>query len=107
MRPDNVISAEAVPGNSGRLGIVRDGRSYTMAVAKRAERLSNRKGGPAFNTAKAPLNDQRRLSMRRELNPVESRGGVVSGRVMLVLLSSSVGAIIALALAWALFIRPH
>jgi hypothetical protein len=45
--------------------------------------------------------------MRRELNPVESRGGVVSGRVMLVLLSSSVGAIIALALAWALFIRPH
>ena len=45
--------------------------------------------------------------MRREINPVESRGGVVSGRVMLVLLSSVVGAIIALGLAWALFIRPH
>jgi hypothetical protein len=45
--------------------------------------------------------------MRREISPVESRGGVISGRVMLVLLSSSVGAIIALGLAWALFIRPH
>ncbi len=45
--------------------------------------------------------------MRREVSPVESRGGVVSGRVMLVLLSSVVGAVIALGLAWALFIRPH
>ena len=45
--------------------------------------------------------------MRREISPVESRGGVVSGRVMLVLLSSVVGAVIALGLAWALFIRPH
>lgn len=45
--------------------------------------------------------------MRREVNPVESRGGVVSGRIMLVLASSVVGAIIALALAWAFFIRPH
>ncbi len=45
--------------------------------------------------------------MRREISPVESRGGVVSGRVMLVLASSFVGAIVALALAWALFIRPH
>jgi hypothetical protein len=45
--------------------------------------------------------------MRREVSPVESRGGVVSGRIMLVLVSSFVGAIIALGLAWALFIRPH
>jgi hypothetical protein len=45
--------------------------------------------------------------MRREISPVESRGGVVSGRVMLVLLSSSIGAVIALGLTWALFIRPH
>ena len=45
--------------------------------------------------------------MQREVTPVESRSGVVSGRVMLVLISSFVGAIIALGLAWALFIRPH
>jgi hypothetical protein len=45
--------------------------------------------------------------MRREISPVESRGGVVSGRVFLVLISSFLGAIIALGLAWALFIRPH
>ena len=45
--------------------------------------------------------------MRREISPVESRGGVVSGRVILVLLSSFVGAVIALGLTWALFIRPH
>jgi len=45
--------------------------------------------------------------MRREISPVESRGGVVSGRVMLVLAVSFVGAIIALGLAWALFVRPH
>jgi hypothetical protein len=45
--------------------------------------------------------------MRREISPVESRGGVVSGRVFLVLVSSFLGAVIALGLAWALFIRPH
>ena len=45
--------------------------------------------------------------MQRELTPTESRSGVVSGRVFLVLLSSFFGAIIALGLAWALFIRPH
>ncbi|MFI5031222.1 MAG: hypothetical protein ACHQPH_11030 [Reyranellales bacterium] len=44
--------------------------------------------------------------MRREISPVESRGGVVSGRVFLVLLFSFIGAIIALGLAWAFFIRP-
>ena len=45
--------------------------------------------------------------MRREVSPVESRGGVVSGRVLLVLISAFLGAVIALGLAWALFIRPH
>jgi hypothetical protein len=44
--------------------------------------------------------------MQPELTPTESRSGVVSGRVLLVLVSSFVGAIIALGLAWALFIRP-
>jgi hypothetical protein len=41
--------------------------------------------------------------MQREVNPVEARGGVVSGRVLLVLVSSFVGALIALGLIWALF----
>jgi nitrogen fixation protein FixH len=45
--------------------------------------------------------------MQREVTPVESRGGVVSGRVMLVLISSFIGAVIALGLAWALFVGPH
>lgn len=44
--------------------------------------------------------------MRRDLTPNDSRGGVVSGRVILVLMSSFAGAVIALGLAWALFIRP-
>ena len=44
--------------------------------------------------------------MQRELTPTESRSGVVSGRVFLVLISSFVGAVIALGLAWALFLRP-
>ena len=44
--------------------------------------------------------------MQRELTPTESRSGVVSGRVLLVLISSFAGAVIALGLAWALFLRP-
>jgi hypothetical protein len=44
--------------------------------------------------------------MQRELTPTESRSGVVSGRVFLVLVSSFAGAVIALGLAWALFLRP-
>jgi len=44
--------------------------------------------------------------MQRELNPVESRNGVISERVLLVLVSSFVGALIALGLSWA-FLLPH
>ena len=43
--------------------------------------------------------------MRRDLTPNDSRSGVVRGRVILVLMSSFAGAIIALGLSWALFIR--
>ncbi len=43
--------------------------------------------------------------MQRELTPTEARSGIVSGRVFLVLASSFIGAVIALGLAWALFIR--
>ena len=41
--------------------------------------------------------------MQRDLDPVQARGGVISGRVLLVLVSSFVGALIALAVIWALF----
>lgn len=35
-----------------------------------------------------------------ELSPTEARSGIVSGRVFMVLLASSIGAVVALALAW-------
>jgi hypothetical protein len=44
--------------------------------------------------------------MVRELTPREARSGVVSGRVITVLVVSSVGAVAALALAW-LFLIPR
>ena len=44
--------------------------------------------------------------MERELTPIEARGGVVSGRVLTILALSSVGAVVALALAW-LFLFPR
>ena len=44
--------------------------------------------------------------MERELTPVEARSGVVSGRILTILVLSSVGAIAALALAW-LFLLPR
>ena len=44
--------------------------------------------------------------MERELTPVEARSGVVSGRILTILVVSSVGAIAALALAW-LFLIPR
>ena len=44
--------------------------------------------------------------MQRESTPVEARSGVVIGRVLLVLVSSFVGAIIALGLAW-VFLLPR
>ena len=44
--------------------------------------------------------------MERELTPTEARSGVVSGRIVTILVISSVGAIAALALAW-LFLLPR
>ena len=40
--------------------------------------------------------------MQRDITPVEARSGIISGRVILVLIASFSGAVIALALAWAL-----
>ncbi len=45
--------------------------------------------------------------MQRDLTPVEARSGIVSGRIILVLIASSLGAVIALALAWALLYARH
>ena len=44
--------------------------------------------------------------MERELTPVEARSGVVSGRILTILIVSSVGAVAALAIAW-LFLFPR
>jgi hypothetical protein len=38
--------------------------------------------------------------MERELTPVEARSGVISGRIFLILVISSVAAAAALAIAW-------
>ncbi len=43
--------------------------------------------------------------MERELTPTEARSGVVSGRILTVLVTSFVGAVVALALAW-VFLFP-
>lgn len=40
--------------------------------------------------------------MERELTPVEARSGVISGRIITILVISTTAAIIALGLAWAL-----
>jgi hypothetical protein len=40
--------------------------------------------------------------MQRELTPVEGRGGVISGRIVTVLVVSVVGAVIAMAVVWAI-----
>jgi hypothetical protein len=44
--------------------------------------------------------------MQRERTPVEVRGGVISGRILTVLVISSVGAFIALAGVWAIMGLP-
>ena len=44
--------------------------------------------------------------LQRELTPTEARSGVVSGRILSILVISSVGAVVALAVAW-LFLFPQ
>lgn len=43
--------------------------------------------------------------MEQDRTPVEARGGVISGRVILVLISSFLGAVVALGLCWLLLYR--
>ena len=45
--------------------------------------------------------------MERELTPVEARSGVVSGRVITILIVSSLGAAAALGLTWMFFLVPR
>jgi hypothetical protein len=44
--------------------------------------------------------------MERELTPVEVRGGVISGRIVTVLVISFVGAVIAMVGVWAIVGLP-
>jgi hypothetical protein len=45
------------------------------------------------------------MERERELTPTEARSGIISGRIFLILVISSVGAIVALALAWYLLFQ--
>jgi len=44
--------------------------------------------------------------MQRDLTPVEARGAVISGRIITVLAVSFVGAVMAMAGAWAMWGTP-
>jgi hypothetical protein len=44
--------------------------------------------------------------MDRDLTPIEARGGVISGRIITVLAISVAGAVIALAVTWAVAGMP-
>ncbi len=43
--------------------------------------------------------------MERDRTPTEARSGIISGRVTLVLVTSFLGAVLALALCWLFLIR--
>ena len=45
------------------------------------------------------------VAMQSELTPIEARSGVISGRIILILIVSSTAAAVALAIAW-LMISP-
>ncbi len=45
--------------------------------------------------------------MERELTPVESRGGVISGRIVTLMIVSLVGAIVAMVGLWAILGMPN
>jgi hypothetical protein len=62
-------------------------------MSARGVLLPNTKGQP----------DQMEKPMEKEVSPVEARGGVISGRVITILAASSVGAVLALVVAWLAF----
>lgn len=45
--------------------------------------------------------------MEHDRTPTEARGGVISGRVIKILVVSGLGAAIAMAVAWAFLAVPH
>ena len=45
--------------------------------------------------------------MERDRTPVEARGGVISGRIITILVISSIGAVIAMGGAWAFLAMPN
>ena len=45
--------------------------------------------------------------MERDRTPVEARGGVISGRIITILVISGIGAVIAMAGEWAFLAMPN
>ena len=62
------------------------------------------KPGPATpaNPVRLPADTQVPIgvAMQRALTPVEARGGIISGRIIRILIISSAAAAVALAIAW-------
>ncbi len=45
--------------------------------------------------------------MERELTPDQARSGIISGRIITILIISSLGGAVALGLAWMFFLGPR
>jgi hypothetical protein len=61
---------------------------------------------PAFTSTTPKFVEPLEGAMQRERTPVEVRGGVISGRIVTVLVISSVGAVIAMWGVWAIMGMP-
>ena len=81
-----------------------------MAALTRFRVLAgNSQGGRAFVVSR-PLNDNGEMEdpeMERELTPGQARSGIISGRIITILIISSLGAAVALGLAWMFFLGPR
>jgi hypothetical protein len=64
--------------------------------------MAERAGNPSGSGALTEQTSWKRIGvvMERELTPVEARGGVISGRIIRILLISTAAAALALGLAW-------
>lgn len=64
--------------------------------------MAERTGNPAGSGALTGQTSLKRIGvvMERELTPVEARGGVISGRIIRILLISTAATALALGLAW-------
>ena len=114
------VAVEAIPPkpNTAAISAITRNISAQYNIAESSEFDSQRACGeegcrvrpatPAAQAAfcpEAPETRARENSMRRELTTTQARSGVVSGRVITVLLVSFVGACVALGLAWFLLTK--